>query len=174
MAKFKTRESAAVEAVELTWSNWSEVCELLQRRESLGAVSEKDRPVGVFVDRLEAQVVEDCNGRIGLRVPTPDGAWLAVEGDWILLGPGGELSCCKPALFAVLFAAEVVPRDEVVAVEPAVHILAEGYPLCGFNLNVPGQWPAGHRWVRRGEAGATCRACLAVRLMATQGKSEGT
>ena len=104
MAQFKTRESVAVDAVQLTWSSWSEVCELLQRRESLIAPApEADKPVGVFVDRRSVAVVEDGNGRIGLQVPTSTGGWLAVEDDWIVLGPQGELSACKPALFARLF-----------------------------------------------------------------------
>jgi len=104
MAKFKTRESGVVDAVRLTWRTWNEVCELLERHsQALGARPEVDRPVGVYVD-AGGNIVEDGNARMGLRVPTPDGAWLAVEGDWILLGPNGELSCCKPALFLALFA----------------------------------------------------------------------
>jgi len=44
---------------------------------------------------------------------------------------------------------------------PAVHILDAGVPLCGFSDKVPGEWPAGHKWVRRDEAGATCPRCRA-------------
>jgi len=31
---------------------------------------------------------------------------------------------------------------------PAVHILVRGWPLCKFAYpKVPGEWPAGHRWI---------------------------
>lgn len=44
-----------------------------------------------------------------------------------------------------------------------VHILRAGRPLCGFLPGVlPGQWPAGHKWVRLGSMGATCARCLEV------------
>jgi hypothetical protein len=41
-----------------------------------------------------------------------------------------------------------------------VHVLVGGWPLCGFSRDVPGSWPAGHRWVRVGEPEANCPACL--------------
>lgn len=43
---------------------------------------------------------------------------------------------------------------------PRVHILEGGLPLCGFSVEPPGRWPPGHKWVRRGEPGADCPACL--------------
>ena len=30
---------------------------------------------------------------------------------------------------------------------PIVHVLRGGYPSCGFNLQRPEKWPAGHKWV---------------------------
>ena len=47
---------------------------------------------------------------------------------------------------------------------PTVHILKSGFPMCGFNLQVPGDWPHGNTWVSfldpdvRTEA--TCKECL--------------
>lgn len=111
MATFRMRESmvgVTVDAVQLTWGTWNELCELLQ----LPRAKRADGPTGVYVDRREVAIVEDGSARMGLRVPSPNGAWLAVEDDWIVLGPEGELSACKPGLFAILFAPDTeVPRS---------------------------------------------------------------
>lgn len=41
-----------------------------------------------------------------------------------------------------------------------VHILHGGLPLCGFSEGAtPHDWPGGHRWVSKTEAGATCPSC---------------
>ena len=47
---------------------------------------------------------------------------------------------------------------------PRVHILFEGFALCGFSREVPAKWPEGHRWVGylelvRHPESATCVAC---------------
>ena len=93
-----------VRAVQLTWSTWNEVCELLKGH-AMGFNDSAEAPKarGSYVGP-DGNATEDTNGRIGLWVPGPNGAWLAVENDWIILGPDGELSACKPELFAVLFA----------------------------------------------------------------------
>jgi hypothetical protein len=92
-----------VRAVQLTWRNWNEVCELLNGHEmGFNDSVEDPKARGCYVGP-DGNATEDTNGRIGLWVPGPNGAWLAVEGDWIVLGPSGELSSCKPELFAALF-----------------------------------------------------------------------
>lgn len=30
---------------------------------------------------------------------------------------------------------------------PIVHVLRGGYPVCGFCLALPENWPAGHTWI---------------------------
>jgi hypothetical protein len=46
---------------------------------------------------------------------------------------------------------------------PAVHILHNGRPLCGFATTVPAQWPEGHKWVGlEDRALCTCRGCKAT------------
>lgn len=30
-----------------------------------------------------------------------------------------------------------------------IHILLHGYPMCGFDMRVPRDWPDGHAWIRR-------------------------
>jgi hypothetical protein len=30
---------------------------------------------------------------------------------------------------------------------PVIHILKSGYPMCGFSLALPGDWPPGNTWV---------------------------
>lgn len=50
-----------------------------------------------------------------------------------------------------------------VEIEPSVHILWEGLPLCRFTHKVPDEWPEGHTWVSYGHnsgAGATCEHCI--------------
>jgi hypothetical protein len=42
-----------------------------------------------------------------------------------------------------------------------VHVLFHGFALCQFDLHVPREWPAGHRWVDVFDAEklATCEPC---------------
>ena len=37
--------------------------------------------------------------------------------------------------------------DEGSAVEPIVHILRHGFPLCQFTTHPPKDWPENHVWV---------------------------
>ena len=45
--------------------------------------------------------------------------------------------------------------------EPTViHILSEGYPLCGFSTDVPVRWPKTQQWVSIDDCkDANCQAC---------------
>jgi hypothetical protein len=41
-----------------------------------------------------------------------------------------------------------------------VHVLRDGWPLCQFSSELPGQWPTGHVWVRVDDWNqATCPKC---------------
>lgn len=47
--------------------------------------------------------------------------------------------------------------------QPAVHILRQGQPVCGFTFSLPVDWPEGHRWVGVDEfALVTCAGCKGV------------
>ena len=88
-----------IEAVQLRWDTWNEVCDLT------GPFPEGMS--GVFIDHhgnLRAEFPGDgpmgtvpC--RIGLRIPTLEGTMLAIEGDYIIKGIAGELYPCKAHIF---------------------------------------------------------------------------
>lgn len=44
-----------------------------------------------------------------------------------------------------------------------VHILLEGFAICGTMEGFPGEWPDGHRWTYDWDrANVTCPKCLEV------------
>lgn len=109
MAKFRLKPTA-VEAVQLLWSTWSEICEFIGDPGGL----KEGGPEGCYVD-ANGEVTEDTNGRIGLKIPRkPDGVEVAVQDDWIVR-MDGELVVYKPAIFAKLFESHA---DYRVAFEP--------------------------------------------------------
>jgi hypothetical protein len=75
-----------IEAVQLTWRSWNEICDFA----GVGKLSE-GKPEGF-----------NPNGNpdeIGLRIPTLEGVMEATEGDWIIRGVEGELYPCKDSIF---------------------------------------------------------------------------
>lgn len=84
MAKFRKRP-VVIEAVQLRWDTWSEMCD--------------HAGIGLLVDgRPEGQRQEDNS--IALAIPTLEGVMLASENDWVIRGIKGELYPCKPDIFA--------------------------------------------------------------------------
>jgi len=96
------KKPVEIEAVQLTWPTWSEVCEFV------GEFPEGMK--GVYVDE-GGNARNDFPGdqpngdvaRIGLLTPTLEGTMLAVQDDWIIRGVEGELYPCKPAIFAATY-----------------------------------------------------------------------
>lgn len=74
-------ERAHVEAVQLLWSTWNEMCEHL----AVGAPG-GPRVEGCYVTRDgPAAITDDTNGRIGLKLTDVlGGTLMAVQGDWIV------------------------------------------------------------------------------------------
>lgn len=99
MAKFRLKPTP-VEAVQLRWDSWSEVCEFAD----VGMFN-FGKPEGCYVDQ-DGNETEDTNGRIGLKIPRSvdgtDGFEVAAQDDWIVRMDGG-LVVYKPATFAALF-----------------------------------------------------------------------
>lgn len=87
MAKFRKRP-VVVEAVQLRWDTWNEVCE----HAGVGKLQD---------DKPEGETLPD--GRIALNIPTLEGVMQAVEGDWIIRGVKGELYPCKPDIFEATY-----------------------------------------------------------------------
>jgi len=100
--KFR-KKPVIIEAVQLRWDNWSEMCE----HAGVGYLS-SGQPEGTYIDAegkpSEVPVSLDFGGqkgafKIGLLIPTLEGLMLGAEGDWIIKGIKGELYPCKPDIF---------------------------------------------------------------------------
>jgi hypothetical protein len=80
------KKPVEVEAVQLLWKNWSEICDFVGVGKLIDGKPEGFNPDG------------DLN-KIGLRIPTSEGVVRAVEGDWIIKGIEGEFYPCKDSVF---------------------------------------------------------------------------
>ena len=83
MTKYRKRP-IVVEAVQLRWDTWSEVCELAD----VGGLR-NGKPEGK----------DGPDGTIQLAIPTKEGVMLASENDWIIKGVAGEVYPWKPEIF---------------------------------------------------------------------------
>jgi len=104
MPKFR-KKPVVIEAVQLRWLNWNEVCDFL------GDVIGPHNP-----GRTSEQYSDTCgeradaSGWIELTIPTLEGEHIARHGDWIIRGVKGEFYPCKPDIFAATYEA-VEPHD---------------------------------------------------------------
>jgi len=91
--KFR-KKPVVIEAVQLRWSTWNEVCEFL------GNIISSDNPAR---DIPAAEVSDTCGEDgpifIALTIPTLEGDHIARHGDWIIRGVQGEFYPCKPDIF---------------------------------------------------------------------------
>ena len=94
MPKFR-RRPLEVEAVQLTWPNWSEMCDFA----GVGRL-EDGKPTGTNKD-LGGDVFTD--GGPGLWIPSREGLLLASPGDWIVKGLHGKLHPCNPDIFEEIY-----------------------------------------------------------------------
>lgn len=92
MAKYR-KKPVIIEAVQLRWDTWSEMCEFAG--------------VGELEDRKPQGAMRPENA-IGLDIPTLEGLMHADENDWIIKGVKGELYPCKPDIFEATY--EEVPN----------------------------------------------------------------
>ena len=83
MAQYR-KGPIVIEAVQLLWENWNEVCDLV----GVGHLTD-GKPEGKMGDHSE----------IHLLIPTLEGLMEATEGDWIIRGMAGECYPCKPDVF---------------------------------------------------------------------------
>lgn len=96
--KFRKRP-VVIEAVQLRWDTWSEMCD----HAGVGSIAD-GRPEGCRVD-ADGNVTSETTGRIGLQIPTLEGLMLGIENDWIIRGVRGELYPCKPDIFDLTYEA---------------------------------------------------------------------
>ena len=94
--KFK-KKPVVIEAVQLLWSTWGEMCE------HAGVFHGDGKPVGCYVNADNQPVSVGGDGRIALAIPTLEGVMIGVEGDWIIKGIKGELYPCKDDIFRATY-----------------------------------------------------------------------
>ena len=97
MAQFR-KKPVVVEAVQLRWDTWSEMC----KHAGVGKLRD-GKPEGCYVDNEGCATESADSNRIGLHIPTLEGLMLGVENDWIIRGVKGELYPCKPDIFEATY-----------------------------------------------------------------------
>jgi len=95
--KFR-KKPVVIEAVQLLWSTWSEMCD----HAGVGKLAD-GKPEGTFVNEKNEAVSDSGDGRIALAIPTLEGVMIGVEGDWVIKGIKGELYPCKPDIFEATY-----------------------------------------------------------------------
>lgn len=102
MGRYRKRP-VVIEAVQLTWQTWNEVCELIEDEIDVN---------GGWVDPTSGQFTQDNtpppnlsldDAEIGLLIRTLEGDMLARQDDWIIKGVQGEFYPCKPDIFEATY-----------------------------------------------------------------------
>ncbi len=96
MPQFR-KKPVVIEAVQLRWDTWSEMCE----HAGVGFHSE-GKPEGCYVG-ADGKATNEVTDIMGLRIPTLEGEMLASQNDWVIRGIKGELYPCKPDIFAATY-----------------------------------------------------------------------
>lgn len=98
MAKFR-KKPVVIEAVQLCWAQWNEICEFLE-----DIISEKNP--GRHADPDGPSISDACGEEppyLELTIPTLEGDHIAKHGDWIIKGVKGEFYPCKPDIFEATY-----------------------------------------------------------------------
>lgn len=92
--KFR-KKPVVIEAVQLTWPNWSEVCEFVPKPWFVE---------GCYIDADGNATTDAGDNKLGLRMQTLESQeFLAQENDWIIKGVQGEFYPCKPDIFSATY-----------------------------------------------------------------------
>jgi hypothetical protein len=91
--KFK-KKPVVIEAIQLRWDTWNEVCDFVSK-EYFGG--------GVYVEDGEPLDEGFTSNTIGLKIKTLEGEMLAIENDYIIKGIKGEFYPCKPDIFEATY-----------------------------------------------------------------------
>lgn len=89
-----------IEAVQLCWANWNEICEFL------GGIVSADNPGRIsptYSDACGEENFQFDKAFIELTIPTLEGDMTASHGDFIIKGVKGEFYPCKPDIFVLLY-----------------------------------------------------------------------
>jgi hypothetical protein len=100
MPKYR-KKPVVIEAIQLRWDTWNEVCDFVPREYFYD---------GVYLDdeTFEPLRAGQTSNTIGLKIKTPEGIMLARQGDYIIKGVNGEIYPCKPDIFEKTY--EPVPE----------------------------------------------------------------
>lgn len=93
MPKFR-KKPVVIEAVQLTWKTWDEVCDFL------GDIISESNP------GRNGEASDTCGELapyINITIPTLEGDHTALHGDWIIKGVKGEFYPCKPDIFSATY-----------------------------------------------------------------------
>ena len=91
MARYRNKP-VVIEAVQLRWDTWSEMCE----HADVGKL-EDGKPEGASKDNSTGEAFKEDGP--GLLIPTLEGLMVASPNDWVIRGVNGELYACKPDIF---------------------------------------------------------------------------
>lgn len=94
------KKPVVIEAVQLGWDTWNEVCEFV----NVGKLID-GKPEGKYQTE-DDHIVDDFPGegaRIALALPTLEGLMVASQGDWIIKEIEGEFYACKPDIFEATY-----------------------------------------------------------------------
>ena len=102
MAKFR-KKPIVIEAVQLTWQNWSEICAFVPKPWFVrGVWLDDDGKEIKETDRANFKAAG--NNGIGLVIQTLESQeFLARGDDWIIKGVNGEFYPCRPDIFAATY-----------------------------------------------------------------------
>jgi hypothetical protein len=105
MARWR-KKPIEIEAVQLRWATWNEVCDFL------GDIVSLANPAR-YISGEEASHTcgEPGPQYIALTIPTLEGDHTALHGDWIIKGVKGEFYPCKPDIFEATYEAVDMPED---------------------------------------------------------------
>jgi hypothetical protein len=85
------KKPVIIEAIQLNWKNWNDVCKFLG---SIISESNPGRDVETFSDTCG-----ESRPYIELTIPTLEGNHIAKHGDYIIKGIKSEFYPCKPDIF---------------------------------------------------------------------------
>lgn len=91
-AKRYKKRPIIIEAMQLRWDNWGDMCEFAPVGEGECRGVYVNPETGVWSDDIISDI-------IGLLIPTLEGVMLARQNDYIIKGVHGEFYPCKPDIF---------------------------------------------------------------------------
>jgi len=93
MQKYKSKP-VIVEAVQLNWNTWNDVCDFIPKEAFDG---------GVYLEDGEPLDEGHSSDTIGLRMKTKRGLEIVQQGDYIVKDVDGSVRSCSPEKFEMLY-----------------------------------------------------------------------